>query len=139
MPETLTGQIDQVAYHNAENGVAVLRVKVRGRRDLVTVVGNVTTVTAGEHLEANGQWRVDRQHGPQFQANGLKTSHPASAEGIERYLASGGIRSIGPPLAADHARSQRGKVGRPARRRVAPATAGRLSHAWRAGQSLSLP
>ena len=32
MPETLTGQIERVTYHNAENGFAVLRVKVRGQR-----------------------------------------------------------------------------------------------------------
>ena len=83
MPETLTGQIERVTYHNAESGFAVLRVKVRGQRDLVTVVGNLTTVTAGEQLEATGQWRVDQQHGSQFQANDLKTSHPASAEGID--------------------------------------------------------
>ncbi len=100
MSETLTGQIERVTFHNPENGFAVLKVKVKGRRDLATVVGNVTSVTAGEHLEATGQWRVDRERGPQFQARDLKTSHPNSAEGIERYLASGAIRSVGPQLAA---------------------------------------
>ena len=64
MPEALSGQIERVTFHNAENGFAVLKVKVKGRRDLATVVGNVTSVTAGEHFEATGQWRIDRQHGP---------------------------------------------------------------------------
>ena len=100
MPETLKGLIERVTYHNPENGFAVLKVKVKGRQDLVTVVGSTTSVTAGEHLEATGRWVVDREHGQQFKADELKTTHPASAEGIEKYLASGAIRSIGPKLAA---------------------------------------
>jgi exodeoxyribonuclease V alpha subunit len=66
------------------------------RQDLVTVIGSTTSVSAGEHLEATGKWVVDRQHGQQFKADELKTTHPASAEGIEKHLASGAIRSIGP-------------------------------------------
>ena len=100
MPETLTGLIERVTYHNAENGFAVLKVKVKGRSDLVTVVGSTTSVSAGEHVEATGKWVVDREHGQQFKADELKTTHPASAEGIEKYLASGAIRSIGPKIAA---------------------------------------
>jgi exodeoxyribonuclease V alpha subunit len=100
MPETLNGFIERVTYHNPENGFAVLQVKVKGRDDLVPVVGNTTSVTAGEHVEASGRWVIDRQHGQQFKADELKTTHPASAEGIEKYLASGAVRSIGPKLAA---------------------------------------
>jgi exodeoxyribonuclease V alpha subunit len=100
MPETLTGLIERVTYHNPENGFAVLKVVVKGRQDLVTVVGSTTSVSVGEHLEAIGKWVVDREHGQQFKADELKTTHPASAEGIEKYLASGAIRSIGPKLAA---------------------------------------
>jgi exodeoxyribonuclease V alpha subunit len=100
MPETLTGLIERVTYHNPENGFAVLKVVVKGRQDLVTVVGSTTSVSAGEHLEAIGKWVVDREHGQQFKADELKTTHPASAEGIEKYLASGAIRSIGPKIAA---------------------------------------
>ncbi len=100
MPETLKGLIERVTYHNPDSGFAVLKIQVKGRHDLVTVIGSTTSVTAGEHLEATGKWVVDREHGQQFKADELKTTHPASAEGIEKYLASGAIRSIGPKLAA---------------------------------------
>ena len=43
MPETLKGLIERVTYHNPENGLAVVKVKVRGRQDLVTVVGGAVT------------------------------------------------------------------------------------------------
>ena len=41
----------------------------------------------------------DRTHGQQFKAGFLKTSAPTSVEGIEKYLASGMIRGIGPTYA----------------------------------------
>ena len=50
MPETLTGLIERVTYHNPENGFAVLRVVVKGRQDLVTVIGSTTSVSVGELL-----------------------------------------------------------------------------------------
>jgi len=100
MSENLKGFIERVTYHNPNNGFAVLRVKLQGHDDLVTVIGSTTSVTAGEHVEASGHWVVDREHGQQFKADVLKTTHPASAEGIEKYLAAGAIRSIGPKLAA---------------------------------------
>ena len=99
MSECLNGFIERVTYHNPENGFAVLRVKVKGRAELTTVVGTTTSVTAGEHVEATGRWFIDSRHGQQFKADELKTTHPASAEGIEKYLASGAIRSIGPKIA----------------------------------------
>ena len=97
--ESLSGIVERVTFHNVESGFSVLRVKLTGRQDLATVVGKTTSVTAGEHVEATGRWVIDRQHGQQFRAEQLKTTHPASAEGIEKYLASGAIRSIGPKLA----------------------------------------
>jgi exodeoxyribonuclease V alpha subunit len=100
MQEKLKGFIERVTYHNPENGFAVLRVNVEGKADLVSVVGSTTSVTAGEHVEASGRWVVDRQHGQQFKADKLVTTHPASAEGIEKYLGSGAIRSVGPKIAA---------------------------------------
>jgi exodeoxyribonuclease V alpha subunit len=99
MPEVVKGFIERVTFHNPENGFAVLKVKTRDRKDFVTVVGSTTSVTAGEQLEATGRWFIDRQHGQQFKADQLKTTHPASSEGIERYLDSAAIRSIGPKLA----------------------------------------
>jgi exodeoxyribonuclease V alpha subunit len=84
----------------AANGVVgrfcVLRVKARGHRDLVTVVGHAATISAGEWLTASGEWSNDRTHGQQFKAHFMRTSAPSSPEGIEKYLASGMIRGIGP-------------------------------------------
>ncbi|MBK1660123.1 SF1B family DNA helicase RecD2 [Paracraurococcus ruber] len=97
--EVLAGLVERVTFHNAENGFCVLRVKARGRRDLVTVVGHAATIAAGEWVNAGGAWVNDREHGQQFRARFLRTSAPTTAEGIRKYLASGMIRGIGPAYA----------------------------------------
>ena len=97
--ETLAGSVERVTFHNAENGFAVLKVHTRGKRDLVTVVGHTPTVSAGEWITASGLWISDRTHGLQFKAEVLKTTPPTGVEGIEKYLASGQMRGIGPAMA----------------------------------------
>jgi exodeoxyribonuclease V alpha subunit len=86
----------RVTYHNPENGFCVLRIKARGHRDLATVIGHATAISAGEWVTASGEWIHDRTHGQQFRGRFLRTSPPSSIEGIERYLGSGMIRGIGP-------------------------------------------
>ena len=48
--EVLAGLVERITYHNAENGFCVLRAKVRGHRDVVTVVGHAATIAAGERI-----------------------------------------------------------------------------------------
>ena len=64
----LTGTVERVTFHNEENGFSVLRVQVRGRRELVTVVGHAASVSPGEFIQAEGGWVNDRVHGVQFSA-----------------------------------------------------------------------
>jgi exodeoxyribonuclease V alpha subunit len=73
-----------VTFHNAENGFCVLRaknandptirMKARGHRELVTVIGHAAIISAGEWITA-------------------------SADDIEKYLSSGMIRGVGPAYA----------------------------------------
>ncbi len=98
-PERLTGSIERVTFHSEETGFAVLKVKVRGRRDLVAVVGTIPNISVGEWLEAEGRWHIDPKHGQQFKADHLRTTHPDTLEGIEKYLGSGLIKGIGPVYA----------------------------------------
>jgi exodeoxyribonuclease V alpha subunit len=99
MAETLTGMIERVTFHNPETGFSVLRVQARGRRGLVTVVGNLPGAVAGEYVEAAGAWVHDRDHGEQFQAERLQCTPPQTAPGIEKYLGSGLVKGIGPHFA----------------------------------------
>src|SRR5688572_2937237 len=99
MAEQLFGSIERVTFHNPETGYAVLRVVARGRRGIVTVVGRLPGVTAGELIEASGEWVQDPQHGEQFRADTLMPRQPSTVQGIEKYLASGLVKGIGPKYA----------------------------------------
>ena len=95
----LAGSVERVTFHSPESGFCVLRLKVRGERDLVTVIGSAATVTPGEYCECEGVWVNDREHGLQFKALTLRVIPPATLEGIERYLGSGMVKGIGPHFA----------------------------------------
>ena len=71
--EALAGLVERVTYQNPENGFCVLRVKARGHRDLLTLVGHAAAISAGEWITATGEWINDRTHGQQFKARFLKT------------------------------------------------------------------
>jgi exodeoxyribonuclease V alpha subunit len=137
--EVLAGLVERVTFHNAENGFCVLRAKVRGHRDLVTVVGHAATIAAGEWITVSGEWVNDRVHGQQFKARFLRTSAPDTVDGIEKYLGSGMIRGIGPVYAKKLVRIFGDKVfdvieAQPDRLRevggIGPVRAGRIAAAW---------
>jgi len=108
--EVLAGLVDRVTFHNSENGFCVLRVKARGQRDLITVIGHAAMISAGEFVQASGAWINDRTHGVQFKASFLKATAPTTIEGIEKYLGSGMIRGIGPVYAKKLVRAFGGAV-----------------------------
>lgn len=91
----LDGQIERVVFRNEDNGYAVLRVNVRGHKDLVTVVGTVSSANPGEWLAADGEWITDSHYGAQFKAASMRVSQPDTIEGIKKFLGSGMIRGIG--------------------------------------------
>jgi exodeoxyribonuclease V alpha subunit len=93
--DKLDGQIERVVFRNEENGFCVLRVKVRGHKELITVTGTTPTVNPGEWMAADGEWLVDPRHGRQFKADGMRMSKPDTLEGIEKYLASDLVKGIG--------------------------------------------
>jgi exodeoxyribonuclease V alpha subunit len=97
--EEIAGLVERVTYFNEESGFAVLRVKVRGHRDQVTVLGPVPSISAGEWLTGRGWWVRDKEHGLQFKAQFLKATPPTTSEGVERYLGGGFVKGVGPVLA----------------------------------------
>jgi len=97
--EQLAGSVERVTFHSEETGFCVLRVKVRGHRDLETVVGTAPSITPGEYVECEGWWVTDRTHGLQFKTVHLRVVPPTTLEGIEKYLGSGMVKGIGPHFA----------------------------------------
>jgi exodeoxyribonuclease V alpha subunit len=97
--DSLAGLVERVTFFNEENGFAILKVKAKGHRDLVTVAGSLPSVSPGEWLTAQGGWVQNRQYGLQFRADILTSTAPTSRAGIEKYLGSGMVKGIGPKYA----------------------------------------
>ena len=99
MPTRLTGQIEHITFTNQENGFTIAKVRVPGRRDLVTVVGNLLAPTPGEMLDMQGEWAHHPKFGEQFKVEQFTTQVPATVYGITKYLGSGLIKGLGPVMA----------------------------------------
>src|SRR6202162_979049 len=97
--EVLAGLVERVTFHNDDKGFCVLRIKARGHREFITVLGHAAVIAAGEWVTASGEWVNDHTHGQQFKTRFMRTSAPTSIDGIEKYLGSGMIRGIGPVYA----------------------------------------
>ncbi|MCR4666044.1 MAG: ATP-dependent RecD-like DNA helicase [Desulfovibrio sp.] len=97
--EQLRGQIERVTFTSEESGFSVVRMRIFGRSDLVTVVGPVPNPTPGEILRMRGVWTQHPKFGPQFKLEFFQREVPATAASIEKYLGSGLIKGIGPAMA----------------------------------------
>jgi len=89
MQTELQDQIERVTFTNEENGYTIAKVKVYGRRELVTVVGSIMCPTPGEIIKMKGEWTIHPKFSEQFKLTHYQTTVPATVHGIEKYLGSG--------------------------------------------------
>ena len=91
--------VARITYLNEENGFTVLRARVKGFTELVTIVGNMGSVFVGSVLTIKGEWKTDSKYGRQFSVSEYDETLPATVYGIEKYLGSGLIKGVGPKFA----------------------------------------
>lgn len=93
---SISGLIERITFHNQDTGFFVVRARVRGHRELITLVGVSQTISVGEHFDATGTWIMDPSYGQQFKTQSIVSHPPSTQEGILKYLSSGLIKGIGP-------------------------------------------
>ena len=93
----IEGSVETVLFRNESNGYAVLDLDAGG--ELITVVGSLGEVEEGEILILEGSYETHRKFGTQFHAEYCERKLPDTVVNIEKYLASGAIKGIGPALA----------------------------------------
>ena len=96
--EQLEGYVERIIYQKAENGYTVLELAA-DEEDIVTCVGMLKGVTEGENLELQGEYVEHPLYGTQFKIVSHKVVAPKDRVSMERYLASGAIKGVGPALA----------------------------------------
>ncbi len=85
-PETLTGTVERVVYHDPRSRYTVLRLRVVGQDTLVTAVGRTPELEPGAEVTVSGSWEVHPTHGRQLSLASLHVAVPTSRAGIERRL-----------------------------------------------------
>jgi len=151
--EILSGSVERIVYVNPENGYTVfllepekvpvikdsIREKLRDPKT-ITVVGNLSDLNPGEHIQVSGKWVNHPKHGFQFSVEHYKGTPPVSKTGIRRYLGSGLVKGIGPALAnriVDHFGLEALNIieEKPERLRqvqdIGPKRASKIIQAWR--------
>src|SRR4030042_1713706 len=93
------GFLERITYHNEENDFLVAKLQEKGRKELTTIVGNLSGINPGESLKLSGRWVHNKKFGEQFQVETFEVTVPATVHGIKKYLGSGLIKGIGPVLA----------------------------------------
>ncbi len=90
----ISGIVEDVIYHNVENGYTVINLDYNG--ELLTCVGKIGAVNEGECVSLSGDFVQNNKYGKQFSVKKVSISSPNTLEGIQRYLASGLIKGVGP-------------------------------------------
>lgn len=94
----LVGVVDRVIYKSPDNGFAVFALKVKGG-ETFTARGSLPNLHEGQQVSLSGAWIFHPKFGRQLEVKDCSTQMPATPQGIERYLASGLIKGIGPKFA----------------------------------------
>ena len=92
------GVVEKISYRNDENGFTVAQVKLEGGERLAAV-GAMPMLLAGERAAFEGELMEHREYGRQIRVSWVESIRPESLDGIEKYLASGMIRGVGPATA----------------------------------------
>ena len=97
--DKLRCKVLKVIFANSENGYTVFSAVPEGDKKVIKVVGQYYAVSEGVVLDIEGEWAVDAKYGRQFVAKLWTEIMPETVIGIERYLASGIVKGIGPKAA----------------------------------------
>lgn len=94
----ISGTVERVIYRNAENGFSIISLKVSSS-ETVAAKGLFPEIFQGEVVSLKGAWGFHPKFGRQFDCKEFFSKAPSSVGGIEKYLASGLIKGIGPKFA----------------------------------------
>ncbi|MBR6479215.1 MAG: ATP-dependent RecD-like DNA helicase [Clostridia bacterium] len=96
--EEIYGIVEDVIYRKEDTGYTVLDVASEDF-ELITVVGVLPEISAGEEVHFIGAWDRHPTFGRQFRAEAVERTMPTTAASMLKYLASGAVKGIGPSTA----------------------------------------
>ena len=95
----LNGTVQSIIYRNASNGYTVLSLVCEDDNRLITCVGTLPLINAGDTVSLNGEQTYHARFGSQFKVASYARRAPSSSSAIIKYLESGAVRGVGPAMA----------------------------------------
>lgn len=96
----IAGTVERIIFASNDGAFCVFRLKLDGQRGSASVTYRGPAPVSGHHLTLLGEWIEHPRFGEQFRADKVEIAVPSSAEGIERFLASGAVEGVGKSMAA---------------------------------------
>ena len=93
------GTVEDIVFRNDQNGWTVASVKLDGDRNRISAVGVMPFLSTGEHAIFDGELTDHKDYGRQIKVSSYEATRPETKSGVERFLASGLIKGVGPATA----------------------------------------
>lgn len=95
----ITGQLINIIYQNDANSYTIAEFEPENLKGELTIVGYLPFVEEGDTLKIVGKMVVHQEYGEQFKIDTFEKLIPKDSKSLEKYLASGTIKGIGPATA----------------------------------------
>ena len=93
----LKGDLTEIIYQNELNSYTVAVFETEDEE--ITIVGYLPFIVSGDTLKITGKYVEHKDYGRQFKIDTFEKLMPETLEALEKYLASGTIKGIGPATA----------------------------------------
>lgn len=94
----LEGEIAEIIYKNEINSYCIAVLNTTDRTE-ITIVGYLPFINIGDTLKLHGKMVEHQEYGEQFKVDTFEKMMPQGLDALERYLANGSIKGIGPSTA----------------------------------------
>ena len=96
----VNGTISRVIFHNSENGYTVLDLSCDSGKNFNAVCKGMLEPRVGTTYHLSGEWKSDK-YGVKLDVQSYEEVLPSEVDAIEKYLASGLVKGIGPAFAKE--------------------------------------
>ena len=93
----LEGIVEDIIYQNEVNSYTVATFITK--EEEITIVGYLPFINSGDSLKITGRYVEHKEYGPQFKIETFEKMMPQTLGALEKYLANGTIKGIGPATA----------------------------------------
>lgn len=94
----LEGEIAEIIYKNEINSYCIAVLNTTDGTE-ITIVGYLPFINIGDTLKLHGKMVEHQEYGEQFKVDTFEKMMPQGLDALERYLANGSIKGIGPSTA----------------------------------------